>query len=426
MTRFLAYTAPATGHLNPLVPGLLELRRRGHEVHVRTLASMVEPLRELGLDASPVSAEVAGVEVTDYQATTDTDRLTRGQVDLVERGRHDGPDFEEAIAQVRPDALLVDAITYGALTRAEASGLPTALVSPSVVPVPGRGIPPYGLGLPPMRGPIGKVRDAVLWKVVERAFGRAMLPGLNALRADAGLAPFRSPLDQYDAVDAVIVLAGEPIEYSRSDLPAHVHLVGAQPWDTEGEAPAYLEEPGDPWVLVTCSTDYQGDEDLARVAADALADEPVRVLMTLADAYDEAGVVERPGLHVERFVSHSAVLPHLDAVVCHGGMGIVGKAMAAGVPIVTVPFGRDQPEIAQRVVQSGAGVSVKAKKVTPERLRTAVRTARSMREGAARAAARMAAHDAPAAFADAALTLVSRNGSGSGAGDGAGHASTAR
>src|SRR5689334_4262893 len=152
MTRFLAYTAPATGHLNPLVPGLLELSRRGHEVHVRTLAAMVEPLRALGLEASAVSPEVAGVEVTDYQATTDSDRLTRGQVDLVERGRHDGPDLERAIAEVRPDALLVDAITYGALTRAEASGLPTALVSPSVVPVPGKGIPPYGLGLPPRGG----------------------------------------------------------------------------------------------------------------------------------------------------------------------------------------------------------------------------------------------------------------------------------
>ena len=422
MTRFLAYTAPATGHLNPLVPGLLELRRRGHEVHVRTLASMVETLRALGLEASAVAPEVAGVEVTDYQATTDTDRLTRGQVDLVERGRHDGPDLERAIAEVRPDALLVDAITYGALTRAEASGIPTALVSPSVVPVPGRGIPPYGLGLPPMRGPIGAVRDAVLWKVVERAFGKAMLPGLNMLRAEAGLAPFRSPLDQYAAVDAVIVLAGEPIEYPRRDLPEHVHLVGAQPWDTAGDPPDYLLEPGDPWVLVTCSTDYQGDEDLARVAVEALAEEPVRVLMTLADAYDTVAVPERANVRVERFVSHSAVLPHVDTVVCHGGMGIVGKAMAAGVPMVVVPFGRDQPEIARRVVVSGAGVSVKAKKLTTERLRDAVRVARGLRDGASQAADTMAAHDAAAAFADAALTLAARDGSG----NGAPRASTAR
>ena len=34
MARFLAYTSPATGHLFPLVPGLLELIERGHEVRL--------------------------------------------------------------------------------------------------------------------------------------------------------------------------------------------------------------------------------------------------------------------------------------------------------------------------------------------------------------------------------------------------------
>lgn len=51
-------------------------------------------------------------------------------------------------------------------------------------------------------------------------------------------------------------------------------MVGFQTWDAPAEAPAYLSEPGDPWVLVTCLTDYQGDEDLARVAAEALRGEP--------------------------------------------------------------------------------------------------------------------------------------------------------
>lgn len=72
---------------------------------------------------------------------------------------------------------------------------------------------------------------------------------------------------------------------------------------------------GDPWVLVTTSTDYQADEALARV---------------------------------ERFVPHGPVLECAAAVVCHSGMGIVQKSVAAGVPIAAVPFGRDQPEVARR------------------------------------------------------------------------------
>ena len=49
MARYLVYTSPARGHLYPIVPTLEELRRRGHEVVLRTLASEVELLRDLGL-----------------------------------------------------------------------------------------------------------------------------------------------------------------------------------------------------------------------------------------------------------------------------------------------------------------------------------------------------------------------------------------
>jgi MGT family glycosyltransferase len=406
MSRFLVYVTPAVGHTLPLVPGLLELQRRGHQVQLRALPSLVPTLREAGLDALPVAPEVADVPVTDHRARTDTERLAAGQVDLMERGRYDGPDLAAAISEFRPDALLIDTISYGALTVAEKSGLPRATLVPSVLAMPGRGIPPYGLGLPPMRGPLGRARDAVLWRMTERVFGKAMLPGLNRLRRDAGLPELTSPLQLTGSADMLIVMTAEPIEYPRPDNPDRVRFVGFQAWDPPAERPAWLNEPGAPWVLVTCSTDYQGDEQLARVAAEALRDEPVRVLLTLSDAYDGAEVRSGGNVRVERFVPHGQVLPHCAAVVTHGGMGIVGKAFVHGVPMVVVPFGRDQPEIARRVVEAGVGVSVKPKQLTPERLRAAVRTAIG-RTDAARAAADVAAAADPAgAFADAAEALV--------------------
>ena len=406
MTRFLAYVSPAVGHIVPLVPGLLELRARGHDVHVRTLPSMVPALRAAGLDASPVADEVVQTPVTDYQATSDVDRLRAGQVDLMRRGRYDGPDLLQAVAEHRPDVLLVDVNAYGARTAAEASGLPAATLVPSVIPNPGKGIPPYGPGLRPMRGPLGWVRDRVMWTVMERAFAQAMLPGLNELRAEHGLPAFRSPLEPFEAPYRVIALTAEPLEYHREDLPANVHLVGTQPWDTPSPRPAYLDEPGDPWVLVTCSTEYQGDEDLARVAVEALRDEPVRVLLTLADAYDEAELRTNGNVRVERFVPHGHVLPETAAVVCHGGMGIVTRAASAGVPAVVVPFGRDQPEVARRVVEAGAGVALRPRRLTAARLREAVRTAMTMTDSARRVAAQLDPAGSPARFADAALSLA--------------------
>nr|WP_242422423.1 nucleotide disphospho-sugar-binding domain-containing protein [Frankia torreyi] len=139
------------------------------------------------------------------------------------------------------------------------------------------------------------------------------------------------------------------------------------------------------------STDYQGDERLAEVAVEALRDEPVRVLVTLADAHGRVDLPAAANVRAERFVPHGPVLERAAAVVCHGGMGIVHKAVAAGVPIVAVPFGRDQPEVARRVVQAGAGVSLPAKRLTPDRLRAALHAAMAGRAGSAEASRRLRA-----------------------------------
>ncbi len=78
------------------------------------------------------------------------------------------------------------------------------------------------------------------------------------------------------------------------------------------------------------------------------------------------------------------MLERAAAVVCHGGMGIVQKALAAGAPIAAVPFGRDQPEVARRIAESGAGVAVPLKRLSAERLRVTVRDAMTMRPEARR------------------------------------------
>jgi MGT family glycosyltransferase len=155
-------------------------------------------------------------------------------------------------------------------------------------------------------------------------------------------------------------------------------MVGAQTWDPPAEVPAWLDEPGDPWVLVTCSTEYQADQRLAEVAVAALADEPVRILVTLADAYDEVSLPDLPQLRVERFVPHGAVLERAAAVVCPGGMGITAKAVARGVPVVAVPFGRDQPEVARRIAEAGVGIRLPLKELSADTLRAAVRGARAL------------------------------------------------
>ena len=67
MSVVLAYTTPAIGHLFPLMALLLELRDRGHDVHVRTLGSQVELVRAQGLAAEPIDPAIEALPFTDWQ-----------------------------------------------------------------------------------------------------------------------------------------------------------------------------------------------------------------------------------------------------------------------------------------------------------------------------------------------------------------------
>jgi UDP:flavonoid glycosyltransferase YjiC (YdhE family) len=66
------------------------------------------------------------------------------------------------------------------------------------------------------------------------------------------------------------------------------------------------------------------------------------------------------------------VLPETAAVINHGGHGIVIKALAAGLPQLTIPLGRDQPNNAARVHAAGVGLRLK-KNATPAAISAAVR-----------------------------------------------------
>ena len=90
-------------------------------------------------------------------------------------------------------------------------------------------------------------------------------------------------------------------------------------------------------VLVVGGTGFVGGHVVHAFRAEDL---PVRVLVTLAGAHRTARLPEAPNVRVERFVPHAPVLDRALAAICHSGMGIVQKALAARVPIVAVPFAR--------------------------------------------------------------------------------------
>jgi MGT family glycosyltransferase len=379
--KVLAYTSPARGHLYPIVPILTELQSRGHEVTLRTLASQVASLRELTIDGAPVSPRVEAIELDDYKARSQAGRGKRALATFLARAEPESHDLLSAIDAERPDTLLIDVNCFGAATIAEASGLPWVTYSPYLLPLPSPQAPPYGLGLSPASGPLGRVRDALAHRVASRVLDRAVMPQLDALRTRHGLPTLASFSGLLERPARLLALTAEGFEYPRSDWPANVRMVGPIAWTPPQPAPAWPAEMCDPLVLVTCSTERQHDARLIDVALEALPAAGMAVIATTA-AHDPRAFDPPAGSRVVGFASHDAILERAACVVCHGGMGIVQKALAAGVPLVVVPFGRDQLEVARRVEVAEAGVRLSPRRLTPARLAEAVRAALDRRAGA--------------------------------------------
>jgi MGT family glycosyltransferase len=211
------------------------------------------------------------------------------------------------------------------------------------------------------------------------------LAGVNAARRLAGVAALTKFADVFTVAPLMLYMTAEPFEYPRSDWPASVVMIGPCCWDPPADPPSWLAHVKRPLVLVSTSSEFQDDGKLVAAALQALAREDVDVVATMPAADLARGAVPA-NARVERFLAHTPILQRAACAITHGGAGATQKALAHGVPVCVVPFGRDQLEVARRVEVAGAGTRLPAQRLTPERLRAKVLEAMTKRDGARRVA----------------------------------------
>jgi UDP:flavonoid glycosyltransferase YjiC (YdhE family) len=157
---------------------------------------------------------------------------------------------------------------------------------------------------------------------------------------------------------------GRPI----ADSPKH-RWIGPIFWEPTDFAPTCLRQSGDSWVLVSLSlAPLVDDESIAQTVNKALNKIAVRAIWTARARIRNSNCAVR----LQRFASHSKILPHVRICVCHAGHGTVMKAMAHGVPMVLIPAGRDQFGVAKRAEACGVAVVVPRKSLTVIAARRAI------------------------------------------------------
>lgn len=418
MPRYLVAATPLHGHVAPLLGVAAALAGRGHEVVVWTGARFAGDVAAAGARHLPLPPEAdhcgrrpARRAGRMARVNDDIGRLLAAPLAAQHRG------LQRLVAELRPDAVVVDTSFLGAVTWRVAQGRPRpplAVVNVTFLTVPGRGIPPAGVGLAPMGGPIGLARDRAVRAVADGVLVRRGLAQLDRAAASVLGAPLPDLLfGGPGRADLLLACTVPGFEYPRPDLPDRVRFVGpvAPPPAASFTPPRWWGDlEGRRVVHVTQGTMANEDlDDLVGPTLRALAEEDVLVVATTGGRPEGAvGEVPRNG-RVSTWLPYDHLLPRVDVVVTNGGFGGVQRALAAGVPLVCAGDGEDKPEVAARVAHAGAGIALRTGRPGEGRLRRSVRQVLATpryRERARGLQAEMAAFGGAEAAADELEALV--------------------
>jgi MGT family glycosyltransferase len=369
------------GNVPPELSAVRRLVERGHAVTVLGEDSVASEVRATGARLRPW---VQAPNRPDRRPENDPARdwECRYPWQLIERlvaTLFVGPapgyahDVRDAILDTRPDLVICSMFCMGGMVAAESAGIPFDVLLPNIYLLPADGMPPFGIGLHPARGAVGRLRDRVLNAFIEHLWNTRGLAGLNVLRGQHGLKPLANFLDQARHARRQLVLTSAAFDFA-AVLPAGVRYVGPVLDDPAWAESTPWTPPGgsDPLVLVAMSSTFQDQIDCLQRVIDALGTLRVRGLVTTGPAVDASTLRPRANVSVVPSAPHRLVLRHAALVVTHAGHGTVMKALAADVPMVLLPHGRDQADTAARVTSRGAGIALK-RTATPSVIGDAVR-----------------------------------------------------
>lgn len=319
--RVLVTLQPAWSHVHTAVPLLRALVARGHDLRVAAPPSTAQALRGWGVPAVGIGPDwnVSDVEsrFPGFLAARNPSQL-RVLAGLAEETL---PELRRLTEAWVPDLVVRDASEAGGLLLGADLGVPVAVLGITMAPTTD-------------------------W--LAQTLGRR----LRQLARRMGV-----PLGDDDLAR---VMAGErwlcpyPASFDwASD--EHLRLVHMRPSTFAGSAAPHIEgEPAD--LYVTLGTVHHGNARLLRTMVEAVAGADLSAVVTCGSEEQAVGLRGlSPRVRVESYVPQGQLMPHVSAVLCHGGFGTVMGALTFGVPVSCAPLSMDHPATALTCDRLGVG-----------------------------------------------------------------------
>jgi zeaxanthin glucosyltransferase len=378
MARFGMFCLPWTGHLNPFAVLSRELMRRGHEVVFFHLADFREQVLRHGFRFEAIAEQEypAGTFTEKYRAMGTKEGLDAARASMaihIEQGEAFFRLAPPVIENAALDLWIVDQFDYPAATLA------ALLRAPFVSLIVGL-IRHYEEGVPGFSGEIYSEDPELAER--ERRYNEVVLSAskpyrdfIETFRLKSGLGPF-----QYENIWsnlAQITQQPAEFEFPRRQLPACFHFTGpfldeASGHEVSGAFPwEWLD--GKPLIYVSFGTMLNRQWHLYEAVAKVARHLDAQIVLSLGGGEDTAAFRDPPAnLLVVPFAPQRLLLAKAALMVTHAGMNSTLECLAAGVPMVAVPFAFDQLGISARIVWTGTGVRILPAECEPDRLRGAI------------------------------------------------------
>ena len=340
--RVAVVAGPDPGHAFPAIALCLQFLANGDEPTLLTGTEWLDTAGAAGVNAM----ELLGLDPAEGDDDADAgEKIHRRAARMAQLNA-------PRLAELAPDLVVSDVITTAGGLAAELLGLPWVELTPHPLYRPSKGLPPLGSGLAPGTGIRGRLRDAVLRALTARSWREGQRQR-TAARAEIGL-PAVDPGPRRRLIATLPAL-----EVPRPDWPPEAVVVGPLHFEPTSSQ-LKLPSGAGPVVVIAPSTATTGARGVAELALETLTPGKVlpegsRVVVSRLGGPD----VPIPPWAAVGLGRQDELLSHADVMICGGGHGIVSKTLLAGVPLVVVPGGGDQWEIANRVVRQGSALLVR-------------------------------------------------------------------
>ncbi|MHA6798276.1 macrolide family glycosyltransferase [Bounagaea algeriensis] len=358
-------SVPAAGHVNPTLPVVRELTRRGHTVTYATHERCRGEVEAAGAELVSLPGDMPRPDPEDLDATArQLDETLRADVAVL----------REAFTRNPPQAICYDMMTTAGWIASAALGIP-------------------GVALVPTHA--SNEHFSLRRDLMEAATTTAMPPG--HVEMFGRMQQVLTDLGEEIGVDTSGIFEGEPsplnivflpreFQYSGETFDERFRFVGPSvgPRSHEDWVPARADAPV---LFVSLGTAFNDRPEFFRACLEAFGDSSWQVAMAVGERVDPSALGSVPdNIDVRTYFPQPAVLRHTDVFLSHTGMNSTMEAIHFGVPLVAVPQMPEQEANARRVEALGLGRQLTAE-ATAENLRESVDEVRAdtaMRENIAR------------------------------------------